>query len=262
MRGIEGKVVILGSRGVGKTCLVTKYIKNTLHKDVGPTIAASFFTCKVILDDVKVKLQIWDTAGQERFKAVAPMYYRNANAAILVFDLSQYRTFSEIKSWIQELHRNVQEPLILTLVGNKLDLHAIRAVSREEACLFANSMGATYFETSAETDQGLEQVFVSTALGLVRLAKEGKCRSLRQFDSCDSISTYTNNNTAFNHTAQAISSRHLHENGSVIHLPSVPLGIPVEGDDVKATAEGRLETPSWSIEHIALGEVEPVNWCC
>ncbi|TMW40671.1 hypothetical protein DOY81_014249, partial [Sarcophaga bullata] len=131
---------------------------------------------------------IWDTAGQERFKAVAPMYYRNANAAILVFDLSQYRTFKEIKSWVQELHRNVQDPLILTLVGNKLDLLSTRAVSREEASLFANSMGATYFETSAETDEGLEQVFVSTALGLVRLANEGKCRSLRQFDSCDSNS--------------------------------------------------------------------------
>lgn len=200
--------------------------------------------------------QIWDTAGQERFKAVAPMYYRNANAAILVFDLTQYGTFKEVKSWIHELHRNVQDPLVLTLVGNKLDLHGSREVSREEAFLFANSIGATYFETSAETDQGLEQVFLSTALGLVRLAKEGKCRSLRQFDSCDSISTYTNNNTAFNYSTQAISNRH----GSIIHLP-VPMGIPVEGD-VKITGEGRLETPSWSIEHIALGEVEPVNWCC
>ncbi|XP_075166037.1 RAS oncogene family member RabX1 [Haematobia irritans] len=262
MRGIEGKVVILGSKGVGKSCLVTKYIKNTLHKDVEHVSAASFFTCKVILEDARVKLQIWDTAGQERYKAVAPMYYRNANAAILVFDLSQYRTFTEIKSWIQELHRNVQDPLILTLVGNKLDLHVSRAVSREEAILFANSIGATYFETSAETDQGLEQVFLSTALGLVRLAREGKCRSLRQFDSSDSISTYTNNNTAFNYSTQAIRNRYVYDNGAIIHLPSVPMGIPVEGDDIKATAEGRLETPSWSIEHIALGEVEPVNWCC
>ena len=190
------------------------------------------------------------------------MYYRNANAAILVFDLSQYRTFKEIKSWVQELHRNVQDPLILTLVGNKLDLLSTRAVSREEASLFANSMGATYFETSAETDEGLEQVFVSTALGLVRLANEGKCRSLRQFDSCDSISAYTNNNTAFTYTARAISNRNIYENGSIIHLPSVPVGIPVEGDDIKPTAEGRLETPSWSINHIALGEAVPSGWCC
>ncbi|XP_033247496.1 ras-related protein RabJ isoform X2 [Drosophila miranda] len=174
MRGIEGKVVVLGSRGVGKTRLVIRYIKNTLHRSESevPTIAVSFFTCNIILDEVKIKLQIWDTAGQERYRAVAPMYYRNANAAILVFDLTQYKTFTEIKSWIQELHRNVQDPMILTLVGNKMDMQAQRAVSRDEAFLFATSIGATYFETSTETDQGLEQVFLSTALGMVRLADE------------------------------------------------------------------------------------------
>lgn len=255
MRTIEGKVVILGSRGVGKTCLVTKYIKNSLHKDIGPTIAASFFTCKVYLNDEKIKLQIWDTAGQERFRAVAPMYYRNANAAILVFDLSQHKTFAEIKSWIQELHRNVQDPMILTLVGNKLDLASVRAVSRDEAYLFASSIGASYFETSAEKDQGLEQVFVSTALGLVRLADEGKSRSLRAFDSCDSIAAYSSNYTAFSHT---------HSNSSTqlsFHLPSVHIGIPV-GNDVKVDDVGRLETPSWSIEHIAFGDEERVGWCC
>lgn len=189
------------------------------------------------------------------------MYYRDANAAILVFDLSQYKTFTEITYWIRELHRNVQDPLILTLVGNKFDLQASRVVSREEAQRFAISIGANYVETSAEADQGLEQVFNHTAMGLVRLASEGKCRTLRQFDSCDSISTYTNNNTAFNYSAQALSHRHNYENGATIRIPGVAMGKEVEVD-IKATGVGRLETPSWSIEHIALGEVEPVNWCC
>uniref|UniRef100_A0A1B0AYR2 Uncharacterized protein n=1 Tax=Glossina palpalis gambiensis TaxID=67801 RepID=A0A1B0AYR2_9MUSC len=261
MKCIEGKVVILGSRGVGKTRLVTKYIKSTLQNEFGPTVAPSFFTCKVMLDDYKVILQIWDTAGQERFKAVTPMYYRNANAAILVFDLSQHRTFKEIKGWIQELHSNVQGPMILTLVGNKLDLVSERAVSREEAYLFATSIGASYFEISAEMDQGLEQVFKNTAFGLMRLVNEGKCRALRQFDSSDSITKYTTSNTAYSYMMAAISSRHLHDNGGVIHLPSVPAGIPVESDEIKSNAEGRLETPSWSIEHIAWGEEVPVHWC-
>ncbi|KAH8413832.1 hypothetical protein KR222_009009 [Zaprionus bogoriensis] len=257
MRGIEGKVVVLGSRGVGKTRLVIKYIKNALHRSEEPTIAVSFFTCNIILDDVKIKLQIWDTAGQERFRAVAPMYYRNANAAILVFDLTQYKTFAEIKSWIQELHRNVQDPMELTLVGNKMDMLAQRAVSRDEAYLFASSIGANYFETSTETDQGLEQVFLSTARGLVRLADEGKSHSLRSFESSDSLA-YTNGNTAFSYTAAALANRN-----QAFRLPFVHIGIPVDGlDDVKTTGEGRLETPSWSIEHIALGEVEQPRWCC
>ncbi|XP_064543579.1 uncharacterized protein RabX1 [Drosophila montana] len=259
MRGIEGKVVVLGSRGVGKSRLVIKYIKNALHRTEEPTIAVSFFTCNIILDDVKIKLQIWDTAGQERFRAVAPMYYRNANAAILVFDLTQYKTFTEIKSWIQELHRNVQDPMILTLVGNKTDMQSQRAVSRDEAHLFAISIGATYFETSTETDQGLEQVFLSTALGLVRLADEGKSHSLRSFESSDSL-FYTNSNTAFSYTASALAARNL--DSSAFRLPYVHIGIPVDGEDVKPTGEGRLETPSWAIEHIALGQVERSRWCC
>lgn len=84
---------------------------------------------------------------------MAPLYYRNANAALLVFDLTQYNSFVEIKSWVQELQRNVQEPMVLSLVGNKLDLEAKRAVSREEASLYATSIGGNYFETSALQDQ-------------------------------------------------------------------------------------------------------------
>ncbi|EDV56818.1 ras-related protein RABF2a [Drosophila erecta] len=260
MRGIEGKVLVLGSRGVGKTRLVIRYIKNTLHRKENevPTIAVSFFTCNIILDEVKIKLQIWDTAGQERYRAVAPMYYRNANAAILVFDLTQYKTFTEIKSWIQELHRNVQDPMILTLVGNKMDMQTQRAVSREEAFVFATSIGATYFETSTETDQGLEQVFISTAQGLVRLADEGKSPSLRSFESTDSLA-YTNTNTAFSHTVAALARS---SGNAAFRLPYVDIGLAVEGEDVKTNGVGRLETAPWSIEHIALGEVERPSWCC
>ncbi|SPP74786.1 ras-related protein Rab-21 isoform X2 [Drosophila guanche] len=186
------------------------------------------------------------------------MYYRNANAAILVFDLTQYKTFTEIKSWIQELHRNVQDPMILTLVGNKMDMQAQRAVSRDEAFLFATSIGANYFETSTETDQGLEQVFLSTALGMVRLADEGKSHSLRSFESTDSLA-YTNTNTAFSHTVAALARS---PGNASFRLPYVDIGLAVEGEDVKTNGVGRLETPPWSIEHIALGEVERPSWCC
>lgn len=125
-------------------------------------------------------MQLWDTAGQERyvqkkrtikkcrkfyvffippmkckcrFKAMAPMYYRNANAALLVFDVTNYTTFSEVKSWILELQKNVQEPMFLLLVGNKIDLDEDRAVSREEAIVYAQSIGAQFLETSVVKDQ-------------------------------------------------------------------------------------------------------------
>jgi len=133
--------------------LVAKYISNIYCKEIGPTIGASFFTCKINLNNTKVKMQLWDTAGQERFKAMAPMYYRNANAALLVFDVTQHTSFEEVKSWILELQKNVLEPMFLLLVGNKIDLEEQRAVSREEAFLYSQSIGAKYLETSAVKDQ-------------------------------------------------------------------------------------------------------------
>jgi Ras-related protein Rab-21 len=138
---------------VGKTSLVAKYIANIYSKEIGPTIGASFFTCKINLNDTKVKMQLWDTAGQERFKAMAPMYYRNANAALLVFDVTNHNSFEEVKSWILELQRNVQEPMFLLLVGNKIDLDVQRAVSREEAFMYAQSIGAKFLESSVVLDQ-------------------------------------------------------------------------------------------------------------
>lgn len=98
-------------------------------------------------------MQLWDTAGQERFKAMAPLYYRNANAALLVFDVTNHSTFDEVKSWIHELQQNVQEPMFLLLVANKIDLDEQRAVSREEAFIYAQSIGAKFLETSVVRDQ-------------------------------------------------------------------------------------------------------------
>lgn len=84
---------------------------------------------------------------------MAPMYYRNANAALLVFDITYYNSFLEVKTWIQELQRNVQEPMFLLVVGNKIDLEERRAVSREEAIVYAQSIGAKYLESSVVKDQ-------------------------------------------------------------------------------------------------------------
>lgn len=176
---------------------------------------------------------------------MAPMYYRNANAALLVFDISQYNSFLEIKSWVSELQRNVQEPMILSLVGNKIDLDEQRAVSKEEAYLYANSIGGTYFETSAVKDQGIEQVFVTTALGLSRLSSENPCSSLRRYESEESIP----NINALSLLSKRSGREHLQ------------LGIPVDSN-VEVNGTGRLETVSWSIDHIAHGDEERSGWCC
>lgn len=93
---------------------------------------------------------------------MAPMYYRNANAALLVFDVTHHNSFVEVKTWIQELQRNVQEPMFLLLVGNKIDLNELRAVSREEAFMYAQSIGAKYIESSVVEDQVYKKILCIT----------------------------------------------------------------------------------------------------
>ncbi|XP_063237792.1 ras-related protein Rab-31 [Bacillus rossius redtenbacheri] len=188
MKTVEAKIVVLGAQGVGKTSMVVRYIGKMFSHHISPTIGASFFTCKLNVENTRVKLQVWDTAGQERFRSMAPMYYRNANAALLVFDITQYDSFTSVKNWVKELKRNVEEPMVLNLVGNKTDLESERRVRREEACSYASSIGANYFESSALHDEGIEDVFLNTAIGLIRMSQDSVGSSLRVYDSADGCS--------------------------------------------------------------------------
>ncbi|UZJ56602.1 hypothetical protein CBS101457_005922 [Exobasidium rhododendri] len=133
--GLDLKVVILGAQGVGKTSLVHRYTSGHFSASSVPsTIGASFLTKKLIVDDVKVRLQLWDTAGQERFRSMAPMYYRGSNAAVIVYDITNPSSFQDVKTWIDELRKNVHSDLIIHIVGSKADLAArSRKVDLEEA---------------------------------------------------------------------------------------------------------------------------------
>lgn len=187
MRTLEAKVVVLGSQGVGKTSMITRYTGKSLNHHVSPTIAAAFFECKLNLDNARIKLQVWDTAGQERFRSMAPMYYRNANAAMLVFDLTEYSTFKAIKSWVTELRRNVEEAMVLVVVGNKSDLTKDREVDAEEVRLYAMNIGATYYETSVLYDEGIDSVFIAIGTGLLRLTSGSEqLSSVKVYDSTSS----------------------------------------------------------------------------
>lgn len=113
-------------------------------------------------------MQVWDTAGQERFRAMAPMYYRKANAALLVYDISSHESFEDIKSWVKELQQRTDGKIVYCLVGNKCDLVHRRKVSTAEAESFAASVGAKNFEVSALTDRGVDAVFLHIGECLVK----------------------------------------------------------------------------------------------
>jgi len=171
MKSLEAKVVVLGSQGVGKTSVVIRYVGGMFSKAVSPTIGASFFTYKLTLEQYRVKLQVWDTAGQERFRSMAPMYYRKANAAMLVYDITSLESFYDIKDWVKELKKNVDTPIVLCLLGNKSDLdhESGRKVSRDDAAEYAASIDALFYETSALKNTGIEDAFLKVSKQLIHL---------------------------------------------------------------------------------------------
>ena len=127
--GLEAKVVLLGSQGVGKTSLILRYTTRIFSPHpAAATIGSSLHTRKLVHDGVRVKLQIWDTAGQERFRSMAPIYYRGAHVCVLVYDVSDRGSFEDVRSWLEELGKTVPKETVIYIVGSKVDLAAKRVV--------------------------------------------------------------------------------------------------------------------------------------
>jgi len=171
---VEAKIVLLGDTGVGKTSIALRYTKesSTFTEQTNPTIGASFLMKTIQIDDKKLKLQIWDTAGAERFKSLAPMYYRGAVAAVLVFDITNANSIKKIKDWVSELQRNITESIIMVIVGNKKDKEEQRQVSDQEARQYASEQGSSYMETSAKTKEGIDETFNNLSRSIIKLYEE------------------------------------------------------------------------------------------
>jgi len=161
------KLVLLGQAGVGKSNLVLRFVKGEFHENNESTIGAAFLTQTVPLSDqTMVKFEIWDTAGQERFNSLAPMYYRGAQAALVVYDITNESSYTRAKSWVKELQTQGTARMIIALVGNKVDLEDNRRVRSEEAQLYAEENGILFAETSAKTAHNVAQIFESIAKAL------------------------------------------------------------------------------------------------
>ncbi|EKX51028.1 hypothetical protein GUITHDRAFT_135041 [Guillardia theta CCMP2712] len=167
----QAKVVVLGDTGVGKTCLVHRFIEGKFVPHGASTIGASFMVKKMNVGGMRLTMQIWDTAGQERFRSMAPMYYRGAEAAILVLDCTNADSYEKVRSWVEELKRNASGEIFLALACNKCDLVEERRVAQEEAEAYAKSIGAVCMETSAKSNKGIDELFGAVAKGLVQKKK-------------------------------------------------------------------------------------------
>jgi small GTP-binding protein len=160
---LDAKVVFLGAPSVGKTCIVCRAVSNDFDSEMPSTIGASHAEKVIELPGAEVSLQLWDTAGQERFRTMAPMYYRGAVVAVLVFSLTDDQTVKEVRGWADEIKMQTQNMPVLFVVGNKLDLTEERAVPVEQGEAVANDIEAIYYEVSARTGAGVTELFFKIA---------------------------------------------------------------------------------------------------
>lgn len=167
---MQAKLVLLGDMGAGKSSLVLRFVKGQFFDYQESTIGAAFLTQTVNVNDATVKFEIWDTAGQERYHSLAPMYYRGAAAAIIVYDITNQDSFTRAKSWVRELQRQGNASLVMALAGNKADLADKRKVEVEEATQYAEENGIFFMETSAKTSTNVYEIFSLIAQKLPKTA--------------------------------------------------------------------------------------------
>ncbi|MHA1263784.1 MAG: Rab family GTPase [Candidatus Helarchaeota archaeon] len=165
------KIIVVGDGGVGKTALTVRFAEGVFRDDYKMTIGVDFSikTINVSLNGQsrRVKLQIWDTGGQERFSYVRPLYYKGAVGGLIVFDLTNRKSFENLERWFTEIANNcVSIPVIL--VGNKCDLPDIE-VSPAEIQALANTHKVPYFESSAKSGQSVNAIFENLSKNLVMI---------------------------------------------------------------------------------------------
>ena len=155
------KILLLGDSTVGKTCFLLRYTDDTFLDLHMATIGLDYRLKTMILDDHRiVKVQLWDTAGQDKFRAITRNYYKGARGIILIYDVTNIKSFENIKKWINEIKEEISEKVTIVLIGNKIDNEGERKISKDQGEKLANEYGVTFFETSAKTGQGInESVF-------------------------------------------------------------------------------------------------------
>lgn len=151
-----------------------RFVRNEYTELEEPTIGAAFLTQSIELDNRKVKFEIWDTAGQERYKTLAPMYYRGADVALIVFDLTKKETFVGAQQWINELKKKGERKLKIAVAANKCDDIENRQVSSEEVLEFVKKNNVLYQETSAKLSTNVRELFVELAEKLPVKSKKRK----------------------------------------------------------------------------------------
>ena len=153
------KILLLGDTSVGKTCFLKRYTEDTFQDAYLSTIGFDFkFKMVTLKNGKQVKVQLWDTAGQERFRTIAKSYYKGAHGIILIYDVSNPKTYDNIKKWLAQIKEEASSKVCIILVANKID-HEERVVTEEEGEKLAKSFNLKIFESSAKENINVTEAF-------------------------------------------------------------------------------------------------------
>ena len=156
------KILLIGDLGVGKSCVILRYVEGDFPGNIMSSIGVDFKTKQIELDDHSIKMQIWDTAGHEKFRTITTSYYKSAQAIIILYDITQKSSFDHIRNWITEIDKFGKQGVLKVIVGNKLDLENNRKISKEDAENLALKYGVKLWEVSAKDNTNIEEMFVDT----------------------------------------------------------------------------------------------------
>ena len=166
------KVVLVGDSGVGKTNIMSKYLKNQFREDSKATVGVEFGSKQFTVENHQIKAQIWDTAGQERYKAITSAYYKGAKGAFVVYDITRKNTFETVNKWVSDISAAADKKITLILIGNKNDLEDQRQVTKEMGEEKAKELGLAFMETSACSGENLDQAFQLMINEIYKKSKE------------------------------------------------------------------------------------------
>lgn len=162
------KLLLIGDSGVGKTCVLFRFSEDAFNSTFISTIGIDFKIKTIELDGKKIKLQIWDTAGQERFRTITTAYYRGAMGIMLVYDITNDKSFDNIKNWIRNIEEHAAADVEKMVLGNKCDMEDKRQVSKDRGEQLATEYNIKFMETSAKTAQNVEESFITLARDIKR----------------------------------------------------------------------------------------------
>ncbi|CAO3594581.1 unnamed protein product [Absidia cylindrospora] len=192
------KLLLIGDSGVGKSCLLLRFSDDSFTPSFITTIGIDFKIRTIELDGKRIKLQIWDTAGQERFRTITTAYYRGAMGILLVYDVTDERSFANVRNWFSNIEQHANEGVNKILIGNKCDMEEKRVVTKEQGEALASELDIQFMETSAKANIGVEEAFFDLARDIKkRLIDTQQTQQTRQREAIhlDNNTTANNNKT-------------------------------------------------------------------